>query len=285
MKRAIVLLLFLLPTGRAEGWGKSGHEMVNRLAVRCLPDGLRDFYARHEKQLVAKAMEADEAKRRTGCEDVYHFIDLDAFGDPDHYPRSIEEGVRKHGFDEFLRAGLLPWRVKDMVGRLEAAWKEKDAARIVELSAWIGHYAGDAHVPLHATANYDGQLTGQDGLHERWESQMLDRFAAEIEPAAIEQLGKAALVEDPFEATFAVSRDSLTHVEGVLKADKNATAKEPLLKPGRDGKLPKQRSEGYYKDLYASQKDVAVSRAAKSATWAASLWLTAWTRAGKPVPE
>jgi hypothetical protein len=283
MKAFRAVLVLLVAAAPALAWGKRGHEMVNRLAIRCLPAELKPIYQKHEKDIVARAMEADEAKRKTGCEDVYHFIDLDAFGDPKNYPRSLDEGVRKHGFDAFLRAGLLPWRIKEVHGQLVDAWKAKDVAKIVELSAWLGHYAGDAHVPLHATQNYDGQLTKQDGVHARWESDMLDSF--DLEKAVAPLLGQAALVEDPFEATFAVSLDSLSHVAAVLKADEEATAKEPLLKPGPDGKLPKKRGEAYYKELHEKTHVLAEQRLAKSATWAASLWYSAWVKAGKPAIE
>ena len=47
--------------------------------------------------------------------------------------------------------------------RLTRAFKEKNLTRILRLSADIGHYIADAHVPLHTTENYDGQLTDQHG--------------------------------------------------------------------------------------------------------------------------
>ncbi len=257
--------------------------MVNRLAIRAVPADLRSFYQKHEKDLVAKAMEADAAKRATGCEDVFHFIDLDQFGDPKNYPRSIDEGVKKHGLDAFTRSGLLPWRVKEVFDQLVDAWKAKDVTKIIHLSAWMGHYAGDAHVPLHACANYDGQLTGNDGVHARFENEMLEAY--DFEKAVIPLLGEAKEVADPFEATFAVALDSLSHVEAIIKADTEATSKEPGLKPGRDGKLPRQRSEAYYKEMYEKLHVMAEQRLAKASTWAASLWWSAWVRAGKPVIE
>ncbi len=283
MKHAARLLLFLLLCTPALGWGKKGHEMVNKLACRAVPAELREFYKKHEKAIAAKAMDADHAKRAIGCEDVYHFIDLDQFGDPTNYPRSIEEGVKKHGLDPFLRSGLLPWRVKEVFGQLVDAWKAKDFPKIVELSAWIGHYAGDAHVPLHATANYDGQLTGNDGVHARFESDMIDAY--DFEKAVVPLLGEAKEIADPFEATFEIALDSLSHAAAVIKADTEATAKEPLLKRGPDGKFPKKRSEAYYKEMYEKLHVLAEQRLAKAATWAASLWWSAYVKAGKPPLE
>lgn len=283
MKCAIRVLLLCLLCAPAFGWGKKGHEMVNKLAIRVAPAEIKAFYQKHEKDIVAKAMDADAAKRVTGCEDVFHFIDLDQFGDPKNYPRSIDEGVKKHGLDAFTRSGLLPWRVKEVFEQLVAAWKAKDIEKIVSLSAWMGHYAGDAHVPLHACANYDGQLTGNDGVHARFETNMIDAY--DFEKAVVPLLGEAKEVADPFEATFAIAQDSLSHVAAVIKADTEATSKEPGLKPGRNGKLPVPRSEAYYKEMYEKLHELAERRLAKAATWAASLWYSAWLKAGKPAIE
>src|SRR5262245_35472615 len=142
MKHATRAFLLLLAAAPAFGWGKTGHEMVNKLAIRVLPAELKAFYQKYEKDVVGKAMEPDDTKRNTGCESVFHFVDLDQFGDPKNYPRSIDEGVKKYGLDAFTRSGLLPWRVQDMFDQLVAAWKAKDIAKIVHCSAWLGHYAG-----------------------------------------------------------------------------------------------------------------------------------------------
>ena len=48
-----------------------------------------------------------------------------------------------------------------MLYKLTNAFKEKDLIRILKFSAEIGHYISDAHVPLHATENYNGQFTNQ----------------------------------------------------------------------------------------------------------------------------
>ncbi len=55
-----------------------------------------------------------------------------------------------------------------MLSRLTFAFKERNQARILKLSAEIGHYISDAHVPLHASHNHNGQFTGQNGIHGYW---------------------------------------------------------------------------------------------------------------------
>src|SRR5690606_41189014 len=55
---------------------------------------------------------------------------------------------------------------------LTAAFARKDARAILRLAADLGHYIGDINVPLHTTVNYNGQLTGQHGIHAFWESRI-----------------------------------------------------------------------------------------------------------------
>ncbi len=42
------------------------------------------------------------------------------------------------------------------------------------------HYVQDAHQPLHASNNYDGQLTGQRGIHSRFERDLFERFESRL---------------------------------------------------------------------------------------------------------
>ena len=57
------------------------------------------------------------------------------------------------------------------------AFIEKDSDKILKYSADLGHYIADAYVPLHTTENYNGQLTGQKGIHAFWESRLPELFS------------------------------------------------------------------------------------------------------------
>jgi hypothetical protein len=64
-----------------------------------------------------------------------------------------------------MAKGIAPWWIEIMQRRLTAAFKEKEPSKILKLSAEIGHYIADAHVPLHANSNHNGQYTNQIGIH------------------------------------------------------------------------------------------------------------------------
>ncbi len=64
-----------------------------------------------------------------------------------------------------------------MLARLTTAFKNKDPAKILKLSAELGHYIADFHVPLHASSNHNGQYTNQKGIHGFWESRIPELLA------------------------------------------------------------------------------------------------------------
>src|SRR4029077_16003668 len=75
------------------------------------------------------------------------------------------------------------WRTGEIYDRLRQAFADASkgtaphAASNAQFYAGIlSHYVADAHVPFHATVNYDGQLTGQRGIHARFEGELFARY-------------------------------------------------------------------------------------------------------------
>ncbi|MDV7394189.1 hypothetical protein RZS08_22605, partial [Arthrospira platensis SPKY1] len=100
-----------------------------------------------------------------------------------------------------------------MQQRLTRAFEEGDARRILRLSTEMGHYIGDAHVPLHTTENYNGQMTGQDGIHAFWESRLVELFA---DPEYDFWVGPARYIEDPASYYWEVVLESHQLLDSVL---------------------------------------------------------------------
>ena len=97
---------------------------------------------------------------------------------------SWEQMLRKKSEDSLRKHGIVPWHIPIVYQRLVQAFLKKDTLQIIKLSAELGHYVADSHVPLHTSSNYDGQKTGQGGLHSFWESRIpeilgnqLDQFS------------------------------------------------------------------------------------------------------------
>ena len=160
-------------------WGFYAHQRINQLAIFTLPPEMIVFYKQHADYLGEAAVNPDKRRFSVPEEAPRHYIDIDHYGDSAVYtmPRFWKDAVAAHGEDTLTAYGILPWHINVMYGRLKNAFLAKDPDRILRLSAEIGHYLADANVPLHTTENYNGQLTGQDGIHGFWESRLPELFA------------------------------------------------------------------------------------------------------------
>ena len=137
------------------------------------------FYKENIEYLTEHAVDPDKRRYIVKNEAPRHYIDLDVYGDSSEYkmPRYWKQAVEKYTKDTLEAYGIVPYHVYRVSFRLIDAFKEKDRNRILKISADLGHYIGDANVPLHTTENYNGQLTGQRGIHGLWETRLPELFS------------------------------------------------------------------------------------------------------------
>src|SRR5207244_4481740 len=92
------------------------------------------------------------------------------------------------------------------------------ASNTAFFTAVLVHYIQDANQPLHATNNFDGQLTGQNGVHARFETELFERYESKlsVNPAPAKGISNAR------DASFDALLASYQLVDAVLKADKDA---------------------------------------------------------------
>ena len=180
----LIAAILVVPS-TAGAWGLEVHQFIVSRAIDILPEPIRPFFEANRAFIVERAIDPDLWRNAGFTEEPpNHFLDMDAYG-PYPFkdlPREYDEAVKKHGVDKLKQNGLVPWRTHEIAGRLirgfEALHKNGQYARsdIRFFSAIIGHYVADAHVPLHSVLNYNGQLTGQTGIHYRWESDLFLRY-------------------------------------------------------------------------------------------------------------
>jgi predicted AlkP superfamily phosphohydrolase/phosphomutase len=270
---ALVALLTL--SSRAEAWGFAAHRAINRTAITTLPEPLASLFRGNADYLAEHAIDPD-LWRTAGApgEDPNHFFDVDAFP-AERLPRSEAEHRARHG-DEAASKGRLPWRVAEIYGNLVDAFRAGDAPRVLERAAVLGHYVADAHVPFHATVNYDGQLSGQTGIHSRWETSLFERFRDEIlrDP----RLPPAQRVTDPAVLTFEILAESAAGVAPALEADRAAVGPVDFADTIEDDRY----DNGYYARLYDREGAHLRARMQDAASRLGSLWLSAWIDAGRP---
>ena len=185
--------------------------------------------------------------------------------------------------DEFSEHGIVPYHLVKMQERLKKAFLEKDIPRILRTSAELGHYLGDAHVPLHTTENYNGQLTDQLGIHGFWESRIPELFADAHYDYFV---GKANYIEDKEDYYWDIVLDSHALVDSVLLIEKELSRTFPqdqqICYDDRGNQLTKTQCRVYAK-AYSDRMNGMVEERMRAAILAiGSAWYTAWVDAGQP---
>ena len=262
----------------AHAWGYMAHQMINRAAVGVLPPEMREVVRVHVEALAAHAADPDLWKDDPD-ERPRHYIDLelgDAGGPPfAALPRDYAGAVRALGADSVKKMGTLPWRIESYFGTLVNSMRNPNDSTLVIMAA-LGHYVADAYMPLHTTVNYDGQLTGNRGIHFRFEWWMLeqDREKIALNPTL------AAWVYDPLGVAWEVILNSHADIDTMLAADTDVRRifRPPIDAP--DGK--RQADREFDQLLWERLGNLAVYRMNLAAQAVAGYWYAAWLRAGKP---
>ena len=280
MRVAAFLLIatVALPTS-ALAWGFDAHKFIADRMVELLPPELKPLFEKRRAFIIERSIDPD-LWRNVGwdAEPPNHFLDMDyeGFGPYpfDGLPRDYAAAVQKFGKGVIHTQGLLPWRTAEFYGNLQrefASLKRQPAPgyavdNIVLHAAILAHYVSDGHVPLHAVVNYNGQLTGQDGLHARWESELFERNRSRltIAPAA------AKPVSNPRDFMFDVLLASNRAAANVLESDLKAAAGREFY-------------DDAYFDLFANGTLPTLERRLNDSISAvASMIVGAWEQAGKP---
>src|SRR5262249_39792081 len=157
-----------------------GHQYVARLAVDCLPESpFKDLLRRNTVWFAVNANYPDRWRNRPDyAENARHFLDTERFGHGRNVldiPPEYGAVAAAQGYEALRKDGLLPWTVGREYQLLVRALRERRWEDAMVQAAYLGHYVADAHVPFHATENYDGQLSdpSQKGIHARFEEKVL----------------------------------------------------------------------------------------------------------------
>lgn len=266
-------------------WGFYGHKKINYLAIFLLPPQMMVLYKPNVEFITEHAVDPDKRRYAVAAEGPRHYIDIDHYGKYPYkeLPHNWNEAVAKFGEDTLQVYGIVPWHVQTMLKRLTNAFKEKDFAAIMKNSADIGHYIADAHVPLHASSNHNGQLTNQKGIHAFWESRIPELLAEKQFDFFI---GKAKYIENPGAFIWDRVLESGKEADSVLTIEKELSSQFP-----GDRKFSFEKRNNILIRQYSSEYTIAydkllnamVERRMRQAIFAvASFWYTAWVNAGQP---
>ena len=284
MKRFLVLSFLFISWFGAQSWGFFAHKKINRIAVFTLPPEMIGFYKRNIHVITENAVKPDMRRYTVKEEAPRHYIDLDVYGDGALFilPKSWNQAVEMYSEDTLMEYGVVPWHIVKVTGWLTKAFLNRDAEQIIRLSADLGHYIADANVPLHTTENYNGQLTGQVGIHGFWESRLPELFSDEYDLFT----GRASYIEDPQAMAWAAVRSANLALDSVLRFEKELTRKFSEEKKYGFEEKGNQTLKVYsysfsreYHDRLAGMVERQMRRAIKMT---GDFWYTAWVDGGQP---
>jgi hypothetical protein len=268
----LALLVVLGAPQPAAAWGFEAHRYILSRAIELLPPEIRPFFEKYRDAIVEHSIDPD-LWRTAGwqVEDARHYVDMDAYG-PYPFsalPRDYDEAVKRRGEEFVTKNGVLPWRLEEMYGKLVEAFTQKagySRENIKFFSSVVGHYAADACVPFHAVLNHDGQLTGQSGIHARFESELFERYRHQLKVTP----GRVVPVSSARDLAFDSLTASFQLVPQILDADRAAVAGREVY------------DDEYFKLLFEKVRPILEKRLADSITSVASRISSAWEKAGRP---
>jgi hypothetical protein len=268
----LLLVLCFFVTGEAWGWGGTAHKFINQNSIQHLPPVLAQLAAQ-QSFLTNHASDADSRKSSDPSESPKHYIDLESFADFRHLPADLSAVIAQYGWPAMQSYGVLPWTIVTTFDSLTVQFRRADWTKAYQSAADLGHYVGDANQPLHCTVNYDGQLTGNSGIHSRYESTMLGQYLTTIAilPDSIRY------VSDVYGLALGSALHSLGYVDSIIQADNAAHTASGWTGTGT---VPQQYNSAYYSTLWSRTGGYTRALLQSATQDIASLWYTAWVNAG-----
>jgi hypothetical protein len=264
----MLLIYFGVFVPPAFAWGNNAQRLIVNHAVDTLPYELRPFFENNRNFLIQHVNDTLNNLDKHPNERQNHFIELDKYGKfPfEALPRNYKAALSKYSKSHIESTGKLPWQIGVYSAKLTEDMKAGrwDEAKID--AAFLADYVAEAHDPFNTTENYDGKMTGQTGVNERFNTMLIDRYGSFFPVSPHD----AFFITDPTDFAFEMCLNAHSLVESILLADRNA--KRDLS----------SYTDEYYDRFYNLTAAALIKQLSDAATDVGSYWLTAWTNAGKP---
>jgi hypothetical protein len=246
-------------------WGWDSHRYINEHAVDYLPSEM-SFFKDHQNYLREHAVDSDSDP----LPGFYHYIDIDYY--PEFFdgvlPHNMDSLVALYNLDIVQSNGTAPWIIEQWTDSLSALMAAGNWDEVWQIAAEVGHYVADTHQPLHLTLNYNGQLTGNNGIHSRYETSMINSRLPEL----VLPTDSSAYWPSVIDSVFSYIGELYPFVDSLMVADDLASDQDPNY------------GSTYYNILWEELEDLTTISVHKAIIDLASIWRTAWVDAGKPSP-
>jgi hypothetical protein len=253
------------------GWGKNGHRIISYNSVDHFPKEI-SFLADWREYLSERSSDPDNRKSGDPTEAKKHFIDIENFKEftaKGKLNYNYDSTISLYGASFLDEQGILPWTTIITCDSLKNCFKRKDWTRAEFYANDLGHYVGDGHMPLHITENYNGQLTGQKGVHSRYETQMINYSLTEFTPTT----DTVIYIKDIQPYVFNYIYKNHTYADSILLYDKKASSEAGTT-----------TGDVYLKELWKYSGSLTKRLFNQASLSMASLIYTCWCDAGKPLP-
>jgi hypothetical protein len=287
MKGRIVIIGLLISSVLCSSWGYLVHRTTTQLAVYQLPKSLQALFYINREALVKASIRPDERRKQDTTEAPKHFIDLEIYEVAGaKIPKSWNEAVVNYSRDTLERYGYLPYVIVAVQEKLTAAFRSGNGDSVLFYAADLAHYIGDAHVPLHTTINYDGQLTNQKGLHSLWESTIPE---LELKAYNLYARHRARYIKNKEERIWSAVRGAQALLPQLFLQEREATKafadSTKFRTQVRNGKETKSYTSAFARTYSRQLGNTINQQLLRTSAMIADFWYTAWVDAGKPPVE
>ncbi|MEE8409065.1 MAG: hypothetical protein V3T05_05630 [Myxococcota bacterium] len=321
---AVVVVLEAAPAG---AWGERGHDIVTQVAVRLAIERSGGNPALATPLLARSGMlghlsNVPDIVWRAASPEVIeangptHYVALDQLAPaplsmtlaslPIPYATAAA-ATRTRGHDLATQTGTAPWRVEQLALLLEQAWRrvaaiekptrdslEEPVNEALLYAGLLSHFIADLANPDHTGSDFDGWHIKQGGLHDYFESKLVDALPLDLAQAVFDAARsrrpiaalrkkltaaeRQAVGDDALGIAFLVSLDSYRRRGDLFGLD----LRYAILAPSRTApaRMPATRREPAI--AAPKQRAFIVSRLALGADALATIWVDAWTQAGRP---
>jgi len=266
--RHITFFLLLVSIIFIYGWGANGHKIINRRSTFSFPSPLT--FLNWADLLAAHSSDADYRRSSDPNEAPRHFIDIDNYPEyiaTGRIPQDLDSLIAIHGSTFVYDNGILPFSIMATADSIKKYFQLQNYPKAMLHAADLGHYVGDGHNPLHITRNYNGQYTNQNGVHSRYETQLINRDSGNI----IYSFESAVYIPNINQFVFDFLYNNYTYVDSVLKYDSIANA----MAPGY--------GTAYYQRYWQLAGNFTIMLFNNASHFISSLIYTSWVNAGGAV--
>ncbi len=270
-KKITILSLAFVSVALLTSWGWVGHNNLSYRSSLSFNSEMTSMgFGAWIQTLADSASVADYRKSNDPNEAPKHYIDIDYYAEflqSGSISQSLSSNITLHGYSNIYDWGILPWATIATFDSLRNCFQRGDINKALFFACDLGHYVGDGHMPLHITKNYDGAITGNTGIHSRYESTMIGSYISQISytGSAINE------VADVPSYIFNYIYENHKYVDSILIADNAAKAVNSSY-----------TSTAYKAELWNRTKVFTTMLLKNGSHALAELIYTAWKQGGSP---